>query len=88
MMNWDGDRGWGDHMDGVWGWLGGTMMILWILLLVLAIVAVAVWLVRTTKLDRDRSPDATGEPRRIIDERFARGEIDADTRRQMLDTLS
>ncbi len=57
--------GWG----GAWG--GGTLMVVfW-----LVVVAGIVWLVRAARV----SPDPGGDrARRILDERFARGELSAD----------
>jgi putative membrane protein len=62
-----------DHMDGWgWMWLGG---LLWLIILG-AFVGLIVWLVvRSSWLP----PTTTqGDARRILAERFARGEIDED----------
>lgn len=85
MMDWNGSGN--NHMDGAWGWFGGAMMVGLGLLALLAIVAVVVWLVRTTSAERlDRAPARS--PRDVIDARFASGEIDEDQRQRMIDTLS
>lgn len=78
-MMWNGD--W-DHMDGAWEWLGAAMMIGWMVLIVLAVVALLVWLMRSGDTNRGASP------RDVIDARFARGEIDEEQRRTMLKNLS
>lgn len=84
MMDWDGD--WGDHMDGAWGWLGGTMMIVWIVLVVLAIFALAAWLIRSSSTQDPT--DNREEFRAILDRRYAAGEIDDETYRRMRDGIS
>lgn len=71
------------HMDmmgatGGWMWL---MMLGWAAFLIAAI-AVVVWLIR-------RPPRGSGESsgRRILEERYARGEIDTDEFRSRLEAL-
>ncbi len=81
----------GDHPHmGAWGWggmiLGPIMMIVLIALIVGAVVLVLRW------MGLGGSPAARGEKnaRDILDERFARGEIDKDEyedRRQVLSKL-
>lgn len=64
------------HMDGDWGWwmaAGWIWMLLFWGLIAGAIVAV---LHRTGAFER--SSDAPAEPLRILEERYARGEIDDD----------
>ena len=78
----------GDHPHmGAWGWggmiLGPIMMIVFIALVVGAVVLVLRW------LGPGGAPAARGEKnaRDVLDERFARGEIDKDEyedRRQVL----
>ena len=67
--------------SGMWGW-----GLLWMLLFWGLLVTGIVWLVRAAT---DQSPrDAGGEARRILDERFARGDISPDDyaeRRRALD---
>ena len=78
MMDWyDGGIGWG-------GWVVMTLMMLafWALLI---FGGVAVY--RSTRRDDSRTPDGRAEAERLLDERFARGEIDAEdyrTRRELL----
>jgi putative membrane protein len=62
-----------DHMDGWgWMWLGG---LLWLIILG-AFVGLIVWLVVRSSW---QPPTTTqGDARRILAERFARGEIDED----------
>lgn len=84
MMHWNGNDG--DHMDGAWGWLGGTMMILSIVLLVLLILALASWLMRTRTT---RALDGSQQDARaILDRRYASGEIDEETYRRMRDEVA
>lgn len=61
-----------------WGWL--TMLLFWA-----AVIFVIVWAVRSTDGPRRRDGDSAS---RILDERFARGEIDREEyeeRRRILD---
>lgn len=72
------------HMDGWgggWMWLWGTLMMLsWV-----AIIAGAVWLVLRS---RSGGPASGGRARQILDERYARGELDTEEYRDRLDHLS
>lgn len=73
-----------DHMDGWsgWMWFGGVF---WLLFLA-ALVALIVWLVtRGTGGGRPSSED--DRARRILDERFARGEIDEEEYRRRREVL-
>lgn len=82
MMWWhDGGIGWG-------GWLVMSVMMVtfWTLL---AFGAVALWKMvsRGDRVSGDRAADARSEAERLLDERFARGEIDVDDyneRRELL----
>lgn len=78
MMWYGDDPGWG-------GWLLMTFgMIAFWTLIVVAVVA----LVRGLRDDGSQRP-AEVDPRRLLDERFARGEIDAEdykARRELLDS--
>ncbi len=59
---------WWDHMN--WGWGGGFMMILWILL----VAAIIYWVVKAAQ----RNPAAPAGPESAMDilkKRYARGEI-------------
>ena len=76
---WGHGTDWG--MMGSWGggWLGLSGMLIWLLLLVLFVVGV-IWLVRNTASRREpsqqsgrRSPGLD-----ILDERYAKGEINRD----------
>ncbi len=69
----------GDHMGGA-GWL---MMSLLLLIFLAALAVGVVALVRSTP-GRSQSPV---DARRLLDERFARGEIDADDYAQRRDLL-
>ncbi|HZJ26262.1 MAG TPA: SHOCT domain-containing protein [Acidimicrobiia bacterium] len=72
---------WGDGGGWGWGWMliGMTMMIGFWAIVAWAIVAV----VRRPDVGRSPSRDA----QQILDERFARGELDADEYRQRSDVL-
>jgi putative membrane protein len=63
----------------------GGMMFGWLLLTVL-IVGLVVWLVVSYARPRS-SEEGTGAARRILAERFARGELDSDEYTQRLATL-
>lgn len=61
------------------GWLGAALMVAWWVFVVVGIV----WLVRTVTVQ----PGETGSARRLLDERFAAGELTIDeyqTRRRAL----
>lgn len=66
---------------GMMGW-GGAMGLFWALLLVLLVV----WLVRGFGSSNRRSD--TPSAREILDQRYARGEIDGDEYRQRLADLN
>lgn len=85
-----GMNGW-DHMGG-WGGMGGASGWGWVflVLLLVGVAAVVVALVRLRTAGRgEQSPGAAGRPsaRQILDERFARGEIDADEYQQRVRQL-
>jgi putative membrane protein len=64
----------GGHGRGMWPWWMGGWGWLWVTLLVLVIVLLIVWITR-----RSAPPSRGGgrdDPLRILEERFARGEID------------
>ncbi|MDX1655748.1 MAG: SHOCT domain-containing protein [Candidatus Competibacteraceae bacterium] len=72
-----------DHMSGYGGWgmgLGWIMMLLFWVLVILGIVALVRWL---------RDDTARPNARQILDERYARGEIDREEyERRKRDLLS
>lgn len=74
------DDGWG-HMDGWgggWMWLWGSfMMLFWV-----AVIAGAVWLGV-----RPRSSGRSDRAREILDERYARGELDGEEYRDRVEQL-
>jgi putative membrane protein len=79
MMYWDGGTAW-------WGWLLMSlgMLVFW------GGVIWLVWYAITHATQRTESPRFDSAPQRILDERFARGEIDVDeyrTRREALHTV-
>jgi putative membrane protein len=79
MMWYGDDPGWG-------GWLLMTFgMVAFWTLVVVAVIA----LVRGLRDDGGHGRPAEADPRRLLDERFARGEIDAEdykARRELLDS--
>ena len=70
---------WG--MMGGWGggWMGPFMMIFWLVVLGLAVAAV-VWFIRSTSSHSVLQPQRDGRSRgiEVLDERYARGEINRD----------
>ena len=62
-----------DHMDGAWGWGMAALMVV----AVIAIVALVVWLVRSSGAHVVAGPAATQAetPMQILDRRLAQGEI-------------
>ncbi len=75
----------GDHMDGAWGWAMGAFMIL----AAIAVLALVVWLVRSTTASHSHPhaglPGAApaGEtPWQILDRRLASGEITPEEHRE------
>jgi putative membrane protein len=72
----------GSHMWGAgWWWL--VVLLFWV-----AVIALIVWAVRSGRRDGPSTPDPTNDARRILAERYARGEIDADEYRERLGVLS
>jgi putative membrane protein len=70
------------HMDGAW--MNQMWWAMWIVSIIVlgAIVALGIWAVR-----RFSEPRGDSSARRILEERFARGEIDADQFRSRLAAL-
>ncbi|MGH2635137.1 MAG: SHOCT domain-containing protein [Actinomycetota bacterium] len=70
------------HMDGTW--MNQMWWAMWIpsVLILGVLVALGIWAVR-----RFSEPRGTSSARRILEERFARGEIDADEFRSRLAAL-
>ncbi|MCL6549437.1 MAG: SHOCT domain-containing protein [Acidothermus cellulolyticus] len=74
MMDWDTGPGWGGP---TWaGWLGMSLMMA---LAVALIVAVVMWLTRMLSSAPEARREQPGDALRILDERFARGELDEET---------
>ncbi len=77
---------WGGGMQW-WGWLLGALgMVVFWGLLIWAIWYLVVAVVR--RPGADRRPSDRSDSKRILDERLARGEIDADEYRRIRDLLS
>jgi putative membrane protein len=66
------------------GWFGGIGMLVLMALVLAALVALVVVLVR--RAPQPTNPDDTA--RRILDERYARGDIDQDEYQRRRDTLT
>lgn len=66
---------WHWQFMGWWGWI--LMVLFWV-----GVAALAVWLVRQTRSGAGRS-----DPRTVLDERLARGEIDVDEYRRIKEEL-
>jgi putative membrane protein len=76
--NWDHMNGWG----GGWMWLWGVVMMT-------AVIALVVWLVRSNAASAIESrPDPTERAREILAERFANGELSAEECRERVSELS
>lgn len=78
MMNWDGSYGWG-YMHG-FGWIFG--LFLWIVVIAAVVVAI-----RYFSNKAGDSPAVEKSAFDILDERFARGEIDQQEYEQKRDVL-
>ncbi|MDX3189783.1 SHOCT domain-containing protein [Streptomyces sp. MN03-5084-2B] len=72
------------HNPGNMGWAGGIGMLVLMALVLAAIVALAVVLARRAP----QPPSTDGAARRILDERFARGEIDQEEYERRRDALT
>lgn len=75
------------HNPGTMGWAGGIGMLVLMVLILAAVVSLAVVLARRGP----QPPGPSDNARRILDERFARGEIDPEEyhrRRDALDRAS
>jgi putative membrane protein len=75
---------WGYGM-GAGGWL--AMTALWLVLIVAA-VALAIWIFPTESQRREDDPPSGHTPRDVLDERLARGEIDVETHQVLLAELT
>ena len=78
-----------DGWDGHMGSGGGWWMLIWGTLMMSGLVIFATWALRTTTKPArgDGSSDPLDPARRILAERFARGEISADEYRESIDHL-
>ena len=72
---------------GGWGWGGWLAMSLMMLLFWALIVAGVVALIRTSRRE-PRNTSGSDEAQRLLDERFARGEIDEDDYRHRRELLT
>lgn len=76
------------HMTG-WGWFGMTigMIAFWGLLIALAMVVYRAFSNGTSDRRSSSGPADAADPRQILAERYARGEIDEDEYQRRLATL-
>jgi putative membrane protein len=78
-----------DHDDHM-GW-GGWWMLIWSTVLIVALIVLAVWLIRSFTNPPSRpdtpTPDPLDRARSILAERYARGELTTDEYRDRLDHL-
>lgn len=58
---------WEWHTGWVWWWMGVAMLVFW---------GLVAWVVVTLVRQGERGGRGSGGPREILDERYARGEID------------
>ena len=82
-----------DGWDGHMGWGGGWWMLIWGTLMMAGLVVLVVWLIRTTATGSGVTHGSGGEDplasaRRILAERYARGELSTEEYRERLDQLS
>lgn len=70
-----------------YGWHDGGWGVLWMILSWAVIVAIVVFLVRAFSSRPPERPERTTDPRGILDERFARGEISEDEYRERRSVL-
>lgn len=74
--DWNHMNGWG----GAWMWVWGTLMMI-------AFVAVIVWLVRTAAAPGQTQRDTGDRAREILGERYARGELSTEEYRERIKEL-
>ncbi len=75
---------WGGGGVHWWGWLLGAiaMVVFW------SLVVWAIWYLVTTLVRRPDSDRRADDPKRILDERLARGDIDAEEYRRLRDLMT
>ena len=80
---------WHDGMDSGNGWL---VMVMAMLILLIVVLGAFAWIVRgnqrPTPIGPGGQPPLRLTPRQILDDRFARGEIDADEYRSRREALA
>lgn len=70
---------WTNHPDGMMTWWMSGWGWFWAILLIAAIIALVVWAIARAGRGKPSPPDRTeADALRILEERFARGEIDQD----------
>lgn len=80
-MTWNDQHGRWNMMDGASG-VGAWLMMLFLLLLVAAVVVALALVLRRPRPASPSTGSAAGRAGRILDERFASGEIDEDEYRR------
>ena len=71
------------HMDGAWGWVMGVFMAL----VLVAVVALVVWLVRSTQPHHGQPQGREEGAMDILDRRLASGEITPEEHRERAEIL-
>ncbi len=69
---------WGWHSGWAWFWMGLTMIIFW---------ALVAWVIVTLVRQGDSGGRESSDAQGLLDERFARGEIDEDEYRRRRDLI-
>ena len=79
-----------DGWDGHMGWGGGWWMVIWGTLMMVGLVVLIVWLVRNTGWSGSAGTsgeDPLASARRILGERYARGELSTEEYRDRVEQL-
>jgi putative membrane protein len=84
MMGWYGDY---EMFGGGWG-MAVTMLLVWALLVGIAVVLVRLTVPTHRGASTEARSDSKPEPKAILDERFARGELEEDEYRARKAALS
>lgn len=78
---------WQEHMSNYSGMQGGWLMMLVILVILGAAIALFVWLLTTNSSSANDKVTSDQSAIDVVDLRFARGEIDAEQRQELLRVL-
>jgi putative membrane protein len=87
-MMWGNDDGrWRMHEQSGTGWIMVVMMLILVIAIVVAVFALLRWQAPTAAAARVHAPAGAVDARRILQERFARGEIDEQDFRSRIQAL-